>query len=234
MEIESIVKASKDKELFLLLSYVKELGLKPGDRLPSIKEIAAGLKMNASQVRSSLIKASALGIVETHPRSGTYLRGFEFSRLQDLFSLMIAVGDGDSRFRLIHIHDLKTILEKGTFAAAALRATDEELCELRTYIDESEKTNELERLIDFDEKFHLAVARMSRNPFSVALLSVINGLLRKDRLENANYMATKNDTLNEHRMIHESIKTRNIEEAMRLAEHHGDRRKKLLMDGASR
>ncbi len=227
-----VVKSTQDKELFLLLSYIGELGLKPGDRLPSIRNVAGALGLNPSQVRSSILKASALGLLETHPRAGTYVRQFDFSRILDLFTLLIAVGDVDSRFRLLHIHELKTILERGIFAAAAERATDEEIHELGMYVEESAQAPDVRSLVELDEQIHLVVARMSRNPFSVSLLSIINGMLRSDRLSNTAYFATRDATLRQHRQMYEAIRGRNIEEAVRLATIHGDRRKQLLMGDA--
>jgi DNA-binding FadR family transcriptional regulator len=230
IDLTKLTNSPYDRDLFVLLSYVRQLEIEPGDRLPSIKEIAETIGLNQSQVRSAVLKASALGIIEVRPRSGNYLQRFDFSRVLDLFTLMIAMGDADNRFQLIHIHDLKTVLEKGTFAAAARSATDEEIHELGMYVEENERTEDVERLIDIDEQIHVLIARMSRNPFSVTLLQIINAILRKDRLENVEYAVTKDQTVRDHQLMYHAILDRDVERAVQLAEKHGDRRKRRLMD----
>ena len=63
-----------------LLELIRERGFKPGDKLPSERDLAALFGMSRSAVRESLIRLDTLRIVESRPKSGVYLQPYGAER----------------------------------------------------------------------------------------------------------------------------------------------------------
>ena len=63
-----------------LLGLIRERGFKPGDKLPSERDLAALFGMSRSAVREALIRLDTLRIVESRPKSGVYLQPYGAER----------------------------------------------------------------------------------------------------------------------------------------------------------
>ena len=58
-----------------LIRYIKAEQLQPGDRLPSIRQLAQDWGVGRNAVRDGLLEAKTLGLVDLHPRAGAFVRG---------------------------------------------------------------------------------------------------------------------------------------------------------------
>ena len=63
-----------------LLQLIRERGFKPGDKLPSERDLAAEFGMSRGAVREALIRLDTLRIVESRPKSGIYLQPYGAER----------------------------------------------------------------------------------------------------------------------------------------------------------
>jgi GntR family transcriptional repressor for pyruvate dehydrogenase complex len=68
------VRSSADYLTDAILALIRERGRKPGDRLPSVDELAASYGVASPTVREVLRRLEATGAVEIRHGSGTYLR----------------------------------------------------------------------------------------------------------------------------------------------------------------
>src|SRR5271156_3756670 len=64
-----------------LLEHIEAAGLRVGDRLPSLRELAERLQVNTNVVRSGMAQAQAMGLVRIHPRSGAFVQSLDFAPL---------------------------------------------------------------------------------------------------------------------------------------------------------
>ena len=64
-----------------LVEHIQSAGLHVGDRLPSIRELAAKLKVGTNVVRYGMIQAQTMGLVRVHPRSGAFVQSLDFAPL---------------------------------------------------------------------------------------------------------------------------------------------------------
>jgi DNA-binding FadR family transcriptional regulator len=62
-----------------LLRYILAKGCKPGDRLPSLEDLSAELKISTGKLREQLEVARALGLVDVRPRTGIRIAEYDFS-----------------------------------------------------------------------------------------------------------------------------------------------------------
>lgn len=74
------------KQLRLLISKEK---LKPGDKLPSERELSERLIVGRSSVREALRALELLGLIETRRGEGTFIRDFRGNQLVQLLSTFI-------------------------------------------------------------------------------------------------------------------------------------------------
>ncbi|MGF3104001.1 FadR/GntR family transcriptional regulator [Rossellomorea sp. DUT-2] len=64
-------------------------GLKPGDKIPSERELSERLNVGRSSVREALRALELLGLIETKRGEGTFLRDFRDHHLIDLLGMFI-------------------------------------------------------------------------------------------------------------------------------------------------
>ena len=93
---------------------------------------------------------------------------------------IIKSGEPEGRAYLVEVRE---ILEPEIAALAAVRATDEDLAEMRdaVYVMDHERQDS-DAFIEADLDFHLALAEAAGNPIVLSLIDSIVGLLRDQRL----------------------------------------------------
>ena len=227
--LEGIISTPEDEIIVHLLRYIEEHGLSPGERLPSIREMSQLWEYNVSQIRSAIIKAAALGFVEMRSRSGCYVKEFDFSATAGLFALMFEATFSRNKPILIHLYNLKTAIERSVNESAARVSTDEEVFRLHLILQEMEESVDRLELIRLDEKFHIELARITRNPLFETVIAAIHAMIREERFLGDFYQFNQRRSLEEHREIFDAIRDRDPERAARIAERHTAARKNMLM-----
>src|SRR6056297_1982532 len=101
--------------------------LKPGDRVPSERELAALLGVSRPSVREAIMVLEAMGLVESRQGGGTFVRSLTQATLADPLSSMV---EKNPRM-LHHLAEVRMGLETWSAYLAAQRASDEEIAELR-------------------------------------------------------------------------------------------------------
>ncbi len=153
------------------LTYLAELNAPPGQRLPTIKEIAAQLGISKSKLREQLEVARILGFVEVRPKTGTRTR--EFSLLPTLitglnFGMMVDPGLFDS------LGVLRNHLEAGFWDEAVRLLRDEDKQLLQELVDRAwQRLRSTPIQIPHREhrRLHLAIYSRIDNPILQAILA---------------------------------------------------------------
>ncbi|WP_042355148.1 FadR/GntR family transcriptional regulator [Bacillus rubiinfantis] len=91
--------------------------LKPGDKLPSERELSERLNVGRSSVREALRSLELLGLIETRRGEGTYLRDFRGHQLVQILSTFILQDEKAKRDvfetkNLIEIDCLRLVLKR--------------------------------------------------------------------------------------------------------------------------
>ncbi len=155
-----------------LLNYIIQSGFQPGDRLPSLNELQEDnhLGVSVSKVREQLEVARALGLVEVRSKTGTRLQEYSFTPAVRL-SLFYALATDWHYFEMFSA--LRTHLEVAFWNEACARLTEEDLAEMRGYIEAAHsKLNSRWVQIPNQEHraFHMTVFKHLDNPFVIGLL----------------------------------------------------------------
>ncbi|GEN51816.1 FadR/GntR family transcriptional regulator [Halobacillus faecis] len=69
-----------------LKSYIEEHRLKPGDKLPSERELSEQLNVGRSSIREAFRAMELLGLIETRRGEGTYMRAYRPYHMVELLS----------------------------------------------------------------------------------------------------------------------------------------------------
>lgn len=223
-------RTNENTHLFDLINHLKKTGIKVGDKLPGIRALSDEMHLSQSQVRTALLRAEAFGAVKIQPRSGCYLQNFELSTLESVLRFLFLDYNGSLALPLLDIYEVKTFLERGICKRVAKIRTAEELLKLKDIIQRQEKAKDRITMINLDEEFHINLARLSRNNFTLALISVIQTLLHDAREGFSDYIESYPEVIADHWKMYESIRDRNEEMAARDAEVHANRRKEKLIN----
>lgn len=150
-------------------------GARPGDRLPTERELADRLKVSRSSVRRALQHWERLGIVERRQGSGTYLRA-----LPERGTARITLTVNLEREALLRIHEVRRALETEAAELAAMHATPPEIDDLRAKLERMERVRARDgRAPEEDWEFHLAVYRCTHNPLFQQIFENMKGLFHR-------------------------------------------------------
>lgn len=164
MKIEAI----KTRRLYLrvadqLLQLMAEGTLKPGDRLPSERDLANSFGVSRPTLREALIALELAGSVEIRSGSGVYVTEAKLSQLPQL---------PDSGAGPFEILQARLCVESETAALAANAIDEGQLAELESCLAEMERENQREDNCEAaDQRFHELIARASGNGVLAATVS---------------------------------------------------------------
>ncbi|MFZ0368753.1 MAG: GntR family transcriptional regulator [Halobacillus sp.] len=94
--------------LYQLKSYIDENQLKPGDKLPSERELSEQLNVGRSSIREAFRAMELLGLIETKRGEGTYIRAYRPYHMVELLSSFL-LNESRTREELL---TAKQMLEK--------------------------------------------------------------------------------------------------------------------------
>lgn len=221
---DALCRDDDDRMMFLLVRYIREKGMKAGDKLPSIRTFATDLQVSQSQIRSGFLRAAAMGLIKILPRSGCYVAEMGLSNIIGPFALLFEAMYMNEQPPLFALYELKTTLERGVAKRAAQIRTVEDLVDMKRLLDDMDKATEHAEMVRLDEAFHNRLALSSRNPLFFSLINVIHAMLHQIRLGYPDFVSHFPKSRAEHRALYEAIRDQNGMLAADIAEKHINRR----------
>lgn len=208
MDIQKI----KPRKIYeLIAEQIKEQivsgGLKPGDKLPSTKELSERYQVGRSTVREALSALKAMGLVEIHQGEGSYVRTIESHDvgLPEFDSLLM------SRETLMELIEARKTLEISNAALAAEKRTEDDLGKFQAVLKRMEEylgdEVEGERC---DIEFHLILAEATHNSILVRMIESISTQMQTAIRETRRLQMYANRTvstqlLQEHKAVYAAI-----------------------------
>lgn len=164
----------------LVGALIAEGKLRPGERLPSIRDLATRFGVKIGTVRDALIAAQSQGLVKVLPRLGAIVQSPDSASLSAALGKAIPndlselVDEQDQN--LFHILDTREALELATVARACRRRELPDLFRLRQLLEEMVAipvTEESPEYVELDIQFHLEIGRLSGNMVMTSLLGIL-------------------------------------------------------------
>lgn len=189
----------------MLRSEILTCVLEPGKEV-SEAELAERFQVSKTPVREALATLRLEGLVRTFPRRGYQIVPVTFGDMNELF-------------------DLRTILEAGAAELACQRITDAEIENLNkladVVYDRSEQPS-LQRFIEANRHFHLAIAKASGNERLYQLL-----MRQIDELERFFYLGARlrdvsSETQSDHHAIVDTLSKRDPAAAREIMIRHNE------------
>src|SRR5579863_7635142 len=191
--------------------------LKPGDKLPSERELAEMLRVSRSSIRDAIRGLELMGLVEPRQGTGTIVREVSADSLVNPFSNALR-----RRQELVgELLDFRKMLEPPLAARAATHASPEEISEMEDILRrQEEKQGRGESAVSEDAEFHYSVALASDNSVVLKVLDILMDLLRDTRERSLQVDGRSQKSLDGHRRILNAIKRHDGEAAKAAMRRH--------------
>jgi GntR family transcriptional regulator, transcriptional repressor for pyruvate dehydrogenase complex len=149
-----------------LIRFLLSEEVKPGDRLPSERQLAEITGVGRSAVREALKALSLLGIVQVRQGDGTYLKRAESTLLPDVIEWGLLLGERKVR----DIIEVRAELEIVGARWAASRRSDADIARLKAEVETmAASSHDLDKFRKGDVGFHLALAKATHNEILISM-----------------------------------------------------------------
>jgi GntR family transcriptional regulator, transcriptional repressor for pyruvate dehydrogenase complex len=191
--------------------------LKPGDKLPSERELAELLQVSRSSIRDAIRSLELMGLVEPRQGTGTIVRepsaGSKISPFTNALER--------KREQVTELLDFRKMLEPPLAARAATHASTEEISEMEDILGrQEEKQQKGEAAIAEDAEFHYSIALASGNSVVLKVIDTLMDLLRDTRERSLQVEGRSQKSLAGHRRILSAIKRHDGEAAKAAMRRH--------------
>jgi GntR family transcriptional repressor for pyruvate dehydrogenase complex len=200
-----------------LLAMLKERQLRPGDKLPPERELAAMMQVSRPSLREALRALSMMNVLEVRQGAGTFVTSLETELLVEHLDFVLSLENSS----LIELFEARKIVELGIVGLAAERITDEELADLEAGLTRSQEA--LNHPVDFlqaDEELHKTITKAARNPIMSRVIDSISKLLLVSRSRTVEIPGVRAQTVADHRAIVAALKGRDPEAAKQTMLQH--------------
>lgn len=198
---------------------IDQQGFEPGDRLPSISEMARRFEVGAPTLREALRQLQAVGIVDMRHGSGVYVA----ENHNALFLANPIRPKPPSRKGMVDLIDTRLALETYTTGLAAEGVTETDLGEMEDLLARAEAAvddGDLTTLSTVNMEFHRTIARASGNQVAHHVLGLLSGLFRSEQYTILELYGSPRDDLEEHKGILEALRAHDAALAVgRMREH---------------
>ncbi len=195
-------------------AHISQGQLRPGERVPSERELAAMLGVSRPSVREAIMVLEAMGLVESRQGGGTYVRSLTEKSLADPLGSLV-----ENNPQLLHdLTEVRIGLESWSAYLAAQHATDEEIATMATHLEEMRRQAPSGGWgADVDYSFHYAITIASHNTIQIHVLDTVHDLF-KATIEVALFEFYRkegfaNVLLEQHEAIYQAIARRDPEAA---------------------
>ena len=217
--VEGGAEGGAEQVVAFVRGLIERKELRPGDRLPAERDLAAQIGVSRPTVRMGLHALAAMGGVQSRHGSGTYIPAGPPALGTDALSLLAALHD----FTREQMYDARRILEVGAAGFAAECATPDHVASLAEEVASLfASLDDPQRFLVHDINFHRGVAAASGNPIIAAVVEMVSALYYEQRRETAEQASDRDlrDAAEAHREIYQAIRARDAEAARRAMNEH--------------
>lgn len=198
-----------------LLSLIAERQLRPGDKLPPERELAAAMHVSRASLREALRGLAMVNVIEIRQGSGTYVTSLEPKLLVERLDFVFAVNDATFAEWL----EARQMIEPQLAAAAARNATEEQLAQLRTWLERAAaQVDDPDEFLQADLALHELIAQAAQNQILARFMTSLSHLGVASRTRTARLPGVRRASLEGHVRIVDALLRRDAEgaaEAMR-------------------
>jgi len=191
--------------------------VQPGEFLPPRKDLAAQFGVGLSTVHEAVQALTALGLVESHPGKGTWVRHDALDTLVHPVVIKARLGELNAKL----VYEARFVIEVALTEFAAQRATPGEIERVWGALKSMEAAVEDEKaFVEADLEFHMAVAKAGHNDLLEQFYHLARELLSEVISEIVRLPEVKEDSIRLQTAIAHGIEQRDLHKAREAALDH--------------
>lgn len=210
------IKQNKVSDIIIeqIKNLISDGTLKPGELLPSERDLAETFGVSRPPVREAINALTALGLLEKHHGKGTMVK----SVLQDNFNSALSSLVLNDTNKVLELIEVRKSIECWTAYFSAQRRTDEDIIALNAIVDKMKVSymNDLPSKTD-DADLHLCIAKSTQNTMWLHMMHTIIDVLHRflDLVWDHMYLSfdDRRMLLDQHVEIVEAIKNKQPQQA---------------------
>ncbi|MDQ0272323.1 FadR/GntR family transcriptional regulator [Cytobacillus purgationiresistens] len=192
---------------------IEEGSFAAGEKLPSVRELCEAFGVGRSAVRDAMAALQGKGLVHVKQGEGTYILGFDSSKLFTRSHLLPGIKDIQELFQA------RKMVEAGLAEMAALNRTELNVEKMNHLL-----TNPTAEGWESDYLFHLAIAEAAGNTIMIHFIEFISTTLKKSMVDFHQFIQSQPaivQTINEqHFTIFRAIEEKDANQAHNLMIEH--------------
>ncbi len=204
-----------------VLRLIHERGFKPGDKLPSERELSALFGLSRGSVREALTRLDTLRIIGSRPQSGIYLRATSAERSVEAMVLFAETDTPLTAAEVAQSVELRRIMEVEAMRLACERRTAADLERLERILERSESLIQRgQSLASLDPEFHKAIVAATQNDVFLRFINVFYLMSRKRRTIYFKEPGQSARSHAQHKQLYKAILDQDAEGGMRILHRH--------------
>jgi DNA-binding FadR family transcriptional regulator len=221
-----IIKPIKTKKIYEQIVdqiglLVAEGQLKPGDRLPSERELVEQFQVCRAAIREAISALEMMGLIEVRAGEGTYIRQVNIDSVVAPLAWMLFIEKDTD----LELYEVRKILEVQAAGLAAERAQADEIREMYEALEVMRRDLEIDCIgEEADQRFHFAIAMATHNKILMRLMNTILDTMRKTLKANRSKLygdrKLPERLYQEHFSLYEAIKNHDVLKAQQLMLEH--------------
>ena len=197
-----------------ILNQIKKGTLKPGDRLPTERELAEQLNVSRTSIREALRSMEMMGYIESKVgiSGGTFIREVTIDDVIEPFTRLL--NSYRKQESILQLTEVRIIFESSTAKLAARRRDEEDLKRIEeslAFMDEEIRGGGIG--LEGDNRFHRTVAQATHNDVLVKMANMLEGLLADTRRVTLEKPGIPEESLEDHKAIYEAIRKKGEKQA---------------------
>ncbi len=172
--------------------------LRPGDMLPSERELVQMLGVSRSSVRDAIRSLELMGLLQPLQGVGTVVRDPSAGSVAGPIAGVLLL----KRTVIHELLDVRKIIEPALARRAAEYASPEQIAKLETVLDRQErKIRHGQLAIEEDSEFHYGIALGANNSVLLKVVDMLMELLKETRQRSLQVAGRQEKSLAGHRLI---------------------------------
>lgn len=156
----------------MLLKYILQGGVRPGDKLPPERTLAEQLNVTRATLREALKKLEQLKLIVIHQGKGIIVEDFHKASIDLIFSLLVINGEIDLKI-LENILEARELFGTDVAKMAARRADKNDIEQMKILMEKLVKATDPGKLQQLDFEFFILLASASKNIVYTLLMNTI-------------------------------------------------------------
>jgi GntR family transcriptional regulator, transcriptional repressor for pyruvate dehydrogenase complex len=191
--------------------------LQPEERLESERELGDRFGVSRTVIREAVRSLVAFGLIESRPGHGMLVARVGPDTVKRSVTLFLR---GSASIDYQKVHEVRTAIEIEMAAAAASRASDEDIEILRSLLERLEDAPNAKEAAALDVDFHQALATATGNELFGVMLSSIGDVLVEIRVKSFNAPEMRRYAVKAHRAILKAVEAHDTEAAREAMSEH--------------